>query len=58
VMDSNPATGFNQYGGLANSQFRRLAFGINELRSGQMPYFGAKCPCLVAFVQPLCNQFW
>ncbi len=31
-------------------------FGINKLRSDEMPYFGAKDPCLGAFVQLLCNQ--
>src|SRR6267143_4723123 len=33
-----------------------LVFGINKLRSDEMPYFGAKDPRLGAFVQLLYNQ--
>jgi len=39
-----PGTGFSQYNGLANSTFHSLLFGINNLRSDEMPYFGAKTP--------------
>ena len=31
-------------------------FGINKSRSDQMPYFGAKDPCLGAFVQQIRSQ--
>ncbi len=52
-----PGRGFSPYNGLANSRFHRLMFGINSLRSDEMPYFGAIHSCLGAFVQPLCNDF-
>lgn len=42
--------------GDANSPFLSLVFGINKLRSGEMPYFCAKSRCSGAFVQLLCNQ--
>ena len=45
------------YNGLANSRFQRLVFGFNQLRSGEMPYFGPKHDRLRAFVQLLCNLF-
>jgi len=32
-----------------------MSGGLN-LWSGKMPYLGAKRPCLVRVVQPLCNQ--
>jgi predicted nuclease of predicted toxin-antitoxin system len=35
---------------------RKLVFGINKLRSGEMPYFGANEPCSAEFVQLWCNQ--
>jgi hypothetical protein len=44
------------YNGLANSPFHSLVFGINNLRSDEMPYFGAKCSCSAAVVQLLCGQ--
>jgi hypothetical protein len=46
-----PGTGFSQYNGLANCPFHSLVFGINELRSGEMPDFRAKGPYSGAFVQ-------
>ncbi len=33
-----------------------LPFGINSLRSDEMPYFGAGHPSLGAFVQPQFNE--
>jgi len=45
------------HSGLANSRFHGLVFGINSLRSDEMPYFGASHGCLGTFVQLLCNQF-
>jgi hypothetical protein len=50
-----PGTGFSQYNGLANCPFHSLVFGINKLRSGEMPDFRAKGPYSGAFVQLLCN---
>jgi len=46
-----PGTGFSQYNGLANSPFHCLVFGINSLHSGELPYFGARCPGSGAIVQ-------
>src|SRR5208283_677334 len=37
------------------SRFHSLVFGINKLRSDDMPNYGAKDPCSAAFVQLLCN---
>jgi len=42
--------------GLANSRFHTLLFGINNLCSGEMPYFGATDPWSTGFVQLLCNR--
>jgi hypothetical protein len=44
------------HNGLANSPFHSLVFGINNLRSGELSYFGAKCPRSAAVVQLLCNR--
>jgi hypothetical protein len=44
------------YNGLANSRFHTLLFGINRLRSDELPHCWAKSPCSGAFVQLLCNQ--
>src|SRR5882757_69210 len=44
------------YNGLANSRFHTLLFGINRLRSGELPHCWAKNRCLGAFVQLLCIQ--
>src|SRR5882724_13425702 len=44
------------YNGLANSRFHTLLFGINRLRSGELPHCWAKSHCSGAFVQLLCNQ--
>jgi hypothetical protein len=44
------------YNGLANSPFHSLVFGINNLHSGKLPYFGAKCPSSAAVVQLLCSR--
>jgi hypothetical protein len=52
--DCSPLTFSNN--GLANFRFHTLLFGINELRSDEMPYFGAKHPCSAVIVQLLCNQ--
>src|SRR6266705_23856 len=43
-------------GGLANSRFHTLLFGINELGSGARPSFGGNTPRSAAIVQLLCNQ--
>src|SRR5215472_12717374 len=51
-----PGTSFSSYNGLANSSFHSLVFGINSLCSGELPYFGAKSPCLGPIVQLLCNR--
>ena len=51
-----PGTSVSSYNGLANSPFHSLVFGMNKLRSDEMPYFGTEDPCLEASVQPLCNQ--
>jgi len=40
------------YNGLANFRVSQPVFGINELRSDEMPYFGAKHPCWALIVQP------
>src|SRR5579863_5109108 len=32
-------------------------FGISKLRPGEMPYFGAKDPCVEPSVQLSCNQY-
>jgi hypothetical protein len=37
--------------GLANSRFHTLLFGINRLRSDELPHCWAKSPCSGAFVQ-------
>ena len=42
--------------GLANSRFYTLVFGINRLRSDELPHCRAKRRCLGAVVQLLCNQ--
>ena len=44
------------YSGLANSRFYTLLFGINGLRSDELPHGWAKSRCSGAFVQLLCNQ--
>jgi hypothetical protein len=41
---------------LANSQFHTLFFGINRLRSDDLPHCRAKSHCSGAIVQLLCNQ--
>jgi hypothetical protein len=51
-----PGTSFSLYNGFANSRFHTLLFGINSLRSEELPHCWAKSPCLGAFVQLLCNQ--
>src|ERR1700688_1070876 len=43
--------------GLAKFPMPHPVFGINDLRLGEMPYFGAEYPCLGAVAQLLCNQF-
>jgi hypothetical protein len=48
--------GFVRGYGLANSRFHTLLFGINRLRSDELPHCWAKSPCSGAFVQLLCNQ--
>ena len=44
------------YNGLANSRFHTLLFGINSLRSDELPHCWANSHCSEAFVQLLCNQ--
>src|SRR5882762_6085764 len=44
------------YNGLANSRFHTLLFGINRLRSDELPHCWANSRCSEAFVQLLCNQ--
>src|SRR6266850_5705368 len=39
------------YNGLANSRFHTLLFGINSLRSDELPHCRAKNHCSGAFVQ-------
>jgi hypothetical protein len=51
-----PGRGFGPYNGLANSPFHSLVFGTKDLCSGELPYFGAKHPCLEPVVQLLCNS--
>src|ERR1700745_188893 len=51
-----PGRSFGPYNGLANSRFHTLLFGINSLRSDELPHCWAKSPCSGAFVQLLCNQ--
>src|ERR1700756_1111405 len=47
---------FSTENGLANSRFHTLLFGINRLRSDELPHCWAKSPCSGAFVQLLCDQ--
>jgi hypothetical protein len=42
--------------GLANSRFHTLLFGINSLRSDELPHRWAKSACSGTIVQLLCNQ--
>ena len=42
--------------GLANSRFHTLLFGINRLRSDELPYCWAKSHCSGAIVQLLCTR--
>jgi len=42
--------------GLANSRFYTLLFGINRLRSDEVPHCRAKSHCSGAIVQLLCNR--
>src|SRR5215469_17897660 len=51
-----PGTSFSSYNGLANSRFHTLLFGINRLRSDELPHCGAKSPCSRAIVQLMCNR--
>ena len=51
-----PGRSFGPYNGLANSRFHTLLFGINRLRSDELPHCRAKSHCSGAFVQLLCNQ--
>jgi hypothetical protein len=51
-----PGRSFGPYNGLANSRFHTLLFGINRLRSEELPYCWAKSHCSAAIVQLLCNQ--
>jgi hypothetical protein len=44
------------HNGLANSRFHTLLFGINRLRSDELPHCWANSHCSEAFVQLLCNQ--
>jgi len=53
-----PGTGFSQYNGLANSRFHTLLFGINRLRSDELPHCWAKSHCSGTFVQLLCNRYF
>jgi len=46
----NPHT--NPINGLANSRFHTLLFGINRLRSDELPHCWAKSHCSGAIVQP------
>ena len=46
----------SHYNGLANFRVSQPVFGINELCSDEMPYFGAKHPCWALIVQRSCNQ--
>jgi hypothetical protein len=55
-VGGSPAHQLNPYAGLLNSRFHHLVFGINNLRSDEMPYFGPKHARLGAFVQLLCNH--
>ena len=47
---------FSTENGLANSRFHTLLFGVNRLRSDEMPHCWAKSHCSGAIVQLLCNQ--
>src|SRR5580704_12120080 len=44
--------------GLANSRFHTLLFGINRLRSDELPHCWANSHCSGAFVQLLCNRYF
>jgi hypothetical protein len=50
----NPHT--NPINGLANSRFHTLLFGINRLRSDEMPHCWAKSHCSGAIVQLFVQQ--
>src|SRR5258708_31312713 len=52
----SPVHQLNPYNGLANSRFHTLLFGINRLRSDELPHCWAKSHCSGAIVQLLCNQ--
>jgi hypothetical protein len=56
VDGAHPAWGFGRYSGLTNSRFRTLLFGINRLRSEELPNCWVKSHCSGAIVQLLCNQ--
>src|SRR6266850_3407161 len=51
-----PGRSFSPYNGLANSRFHTLLFGINRLRSDELPHCWTNSHCSEAFVQLLCNQ--
>jgi hypothetical protein len=51
-----PGRSFGPYNGLANSRFYTLLFGINRLRSYELPDLGAQQAYSAAIVQLLCNQ--
>ena len=51
-----PGRSFGPYNGIANSRFHTLLFGVNRLRSAELPHCWAHSHCSEAFVQLLCNQ--
>jgi hypothetical protein len=52
-----PGRSFGPYNGLANSRFHTLLFGINRLRSEELPYCWAKSHCSAAIVQLESQRF-